>query len=103
MSNCKSEILNLNTAVCENRRIFLCLIKMKTEVLNTINAFTIKVDMEGTTRNQVCLLADLINNIPGYQTTEVIFFYAVKEGFIKVYSDNGTAQELQKEIDKLGF
>lgn len=82
---------------------FLCLIKMKTEVLNTINAFTIKVDMKGTTRNQVCLLADLINNIPGYQTTEVIFFYAVKEGFIKVYSDNGTAQELQKEIDKLGF
>lgn len=76
---------------------------MKTEVLNTINAFTIKVDMEGTTRNQVCLLADLINNIPGYQTTEVIFFFAVKEGFIKVYSDNGTAQELQKEIDKLGF
>lgn len=76
---------------------------MKKEVLNTINAFTIKVDMEGATKNQVCQLADQINKIPGFQTTEIIFIYSGKESFIKVYSESRTANELEEEMKKLGL
>ena len=76
---------------------------MKAEVLNTINSFTIKVDMEGVTKNQVCQLADQINKIPGFQTTEIIFNYSGKESFIKVYSESRTANELEKKKKKLGL
>lgn len=74
---------------------------MKAEVLNTINAFTIKISMEEATRSEVCKLADKVNEIPGFQTTEIIFLYSVKESFIKVYSESKTANELEEEIKKL--
>ena len=75
---------------------------MKIEVLNTINSFTVKVNTEGLTRQQICCIADKINEIEGFQTTEIIFLYAVPEAFIKVYSGGEkTANELDEEIKKL--
>ena len=74
---------------------------MKIEVLNTINSFTVKVNTEGLTRQQICCIADKINEIEGFQTTEIIFLYSVPEAFIKVYSGERTANELEDEIKKL--
>lgn len=74
---------------------------MKIEVLNTINSFTVKVNTDGLTRQQICCIADKINEIEGFQTTEIIFLYSVPEAFIKVYSVEKTANELEDEIKKL--
>lgn len=71
------------------------------QVLNTINAFTIKIDTKGISRQRVCIFADKVNEIEGFQVTEIVFIYSVSESFIKVYSENRTTNELEEEILKL--
>lgn len=73
------------------------------QVLNTINAFTIKIDTKGISRQRVCEIADKVNEIEGFQVTEIVFIYSVSEAFIKVYSENRTNNELEEEIKKLDY
>lgn len=76
---------------------------MKIDVINSINSYLVRVEgidtkQEGE-RNKLCRFADFLDLQNGFQVTELIFMYAIKEAYIKIYSNEKSISDLQKIIN----
>lgn len=76
---------------------------MKIDVINSLNSYLVRVEginskQEGE-RNKLCRFADFLDLQKGFQVTELIFMYAIKEAYIKIYSNEKSISDLQKIIN----
>ena len=76
---------------------------MKIDVINSLNSYLVRVEgidpkQEGE-RNKLCRFADFLYLQKGFQVTELIFMYAIKEAYIKIYSNEKSISDLQKIIN----
>lgn len=76
---------------------------MKIDVINSINSYLVRVEgidtkKEGE-RNKLGRFADFLDLQNGFQVTELIFMYAIKEAYIKIYSNEKSISDLQKIIN----
>ena len=76
---------------------------MKIDVINNLNSYLVRVEGIDTKqeieRNKLCRFADFIDVQKGFQVTELIFMYAIKEAYIKIYSNEKSISDLQKLIN----
>ena len=76
---------------------------MKIDVINSLNSYLVRVEgidpkQEGE-RNKLCRFADFLDLQKGFQVTELILMYAIKEAYIKIYSNEKSISDLQKIIN----
>lgn len=76
---------------------------MKIDVINSLNSYLVRVEginskQEGE-RNKLLRFADFLDLQKGFQVTELIFMYAIKEAYIKIYSNEKSISDLQKIIN----
>ena len=76
---------------------------MKIDVINSLNSYLVRVEgietKQESERNKLCCFADFIDVQNGFQVTELIFLYAIKEAYIKIYSNEKSISDLQKLIN----
>ena len=76
---------------------------MKIDVINSLNSYLVRVEgidtKQESERNKLCRFADFIDVQKGFQVTELIFMYAIKEAYIKIYSYEKSISDLQKLIN----
>ena len=76
---------------------------MKIDVINSLNSYLVRVEgidtKQESERNKLCRFAEVLDMQKGFQVTELIFMYAIKEAYIKIYSNEKTITDLQKLIN----
>lgn len=76
---------------------------MKIDVINSLNSYLVRVEgidtKKESERNKLCRFADFLDMQKVFQVTELIFMYAIKEAYIKIYSNEKTISDLQKLIN----
>lgn len=76
---------------------------MKIDVINILNSYLVRVEgidtKKESERNKLCRFADFLDKQKGFQVTELIFMYAIKEAYIKIYSNEKSITDLQKIIN----